>query len=150
MPLFQFFTICISIRLSDTEQNKCCQKLPPVGCWTHNLWIITLMLCQLSWAGSCWTGDFWSKLCFMHHFTCWTLLISRNNTTCLYKGLNDSHRQPNSDLAQSLMKFILFCVTLDVSDNLRETRQISLSWKTQLPTSFGCVFKSPIDSRQIF
>ena len=36
----------------------------------------------------------------MHHFTCWTLIISRINRAWLYKGLNDSHRQPNSDLAQ--------------------------------------------------
>ena len=28
------------------------------------------------------------------------------------------------------MKFILFCVTLDLSDNLTEMHQISLSWKT--------------------
>ena len=34
----------------------------------------------------------------MHHFTCWTLFISRINRA--YKDLNDSHRQPNSDLAQ--------------------------------------------------
>ena len=37
---------------------------------------------------------------FMHHLTCWTLFISRINRAWLYKGLNDSHRQPNSDLAQ--------------------------------------------------
>ena len=30
------------------------------------------------------------------------------------------------------MKFILFCVTLDLSDNLTETRQIGLSRKTRL------------------
>ena len=36
----------------------------------------------------------------MHHFTCWTLFISRINRACLYKGLNDSHLQPNSELAQ--------------------------------------------------
>ena len=36
----------------------------------------------------------------MHHFTCWTLFISRINRAWLYKGLNDSHQQPNSDLAQ--------------------------------------------------
>ena len=59
----------------------------------------------------------------------------------LYKDLNDSHRQPSSDLIQSrtlewwsigcgikshweqfLMKFILLCVTLDLSDNLTEMR----------------------------
>ena len=36
----------------------------------------------------------------MHHFTCWTLFISRYNRARLYKDLDDSHRQPNSDLAQ--------------------------------------------------
>ena len=36
----------------------------------------------------------------MHHFTFWTLFISRINSACLYKDLNDSHPQPNSDLAQ--------------------------------------------------
>ena len=41
-----------------------------------------------------------SFVCFMHHFTCWTLFISRINRAWLYKTLNDSHRQPNSDLAQ--------------------------------------------------
>ena len=30
------------------------------------------------------------------------------------------------------MKFILLCVTLDLSDNMTEMRQIGLSWKTQL------------------
>ena len=33
---------------------------------------------------------------------------------------------------QFSMKFILCCVTLDLSDNLTEMRQIGLSWKTQL------------------
>ena len=41
-----------------------------------------------------------SFFCFMHHFTCWTLFISRVNGAGLYKGLNNSHRQPNSDLVQ--------------------------------------------------
>ena len=36
----------------------------------------------------------------MHFFTCWTLFISRISRTCLYKGLDDWNRQPNSDLAQ--------------------------------------------------
>ena len=36
----------------------------------------------------------------MHHFICWTLFISRINRAWLYKGLVDSHPQPNSDLAQ--------------------------------------------------
>ena len=36
----------------------------------------------------------------MNHFTCWILFISRINKAWLYEGINDSHRQPNSDLAQ--------------------------------------------------
>ena len=76
-----------------------------------------------------------SFVCFMHHFISWTLFISRINRASLH--LNDSHRQPNNYLAQLaewwsggcgfkphwgqfLMKFILFCVTLDLSDNLTE------------------------------
>ena len=42
----------------------------------------------------------WAFFCFMHHFTCWTLFISGINRAWLYKGLSDSQRQPNSDLAQ--------------------------------------------------
>ena len=34
----------------------------------------------------CWAGDFLSKLCFMHHFIFWTLILS--NRLC--KGLKDS------------------------------------------------------------
>ena len=41
-----------------------------------------------------------SFVSFLHHFTCWTLFISRINRAWLCKGLNDSYRQPNSDLAQ--------------------------------------------------
>ena len=68
-------------------------------------------------------------------FTFWTLFISRINRVWLYKYLNDSHRQPNSDLAQViehkmvmdsnswgqfLKKIMLFCETLDLSGNLTE------------------------------
>ena len=35
-------------------------------------------------------GDFWSDLCFMYYFTCWTLFISRINRAWLFKGLNNS------------------------------------------------------------
>ena len=44
--------------------------------------------------------DFWSEFCFMNHFTCWTLFISRINRAWLYEGINDWHRQQKSDLAQ--------------------------------------------------
>ena len=36
----------------------------------------------------------------MHHFTFWTLVISRINRACLYKGHEDSGWQLNIDLAQ--------------------------------------------------
>ena len=36
----------------------------------------------------------------LFHAPCWTLIISGIIRTWGYKGLNDSHRQPNSDLAQ--------------------------------------------------
>ena len=35
-------------------------------------------------------------------------------------------------LGQFLTKFILFCITLDLSDYLTEMRQIGHSWKTQI------------------
>ena len=41
-----------------------------------------------------------SFVCFMHHFTCWTLFISRINRAWLYKGHEDSCWQLNVDLAQ--------------------------------------------------
>ena len=41
-----------------------------------------------------------SFVCFMHHFTCWTLFISRINRAWLYKGHEDPGWQLNVDLAQ--------------------------------------------------
>ena len=41
-----------------------------------------------------------SFVCFMHHFTCWTLFISRINRAWLYKGHEDSGWQLNVDLAE--------------------------------------------------
>ena len=37
---------------------------------------------------------------------------------------------------QFLTKFILFCVTSDLSDNLTEMRQTGLSWKIRINSSF--------------
>ena len=48
----------------------------------------------------CWPEDFRSELCFMHHFTFWTLVISRINRDLLYKGHEDSGWQVNVDLVQ--------------------------------------------------
>ena len=36
----------------------------------------------------------------MHHFTCWTLFISRINRASLYKGHEDSDWQLNVELAK--------------------------------------------------
>ena len=82
----------------------------------------------------------------MHHFTCWTLFISRINRPHLCKGLNNLHRQPNSDLAQLAEHYSddlevgsnptggnfgrnLFCsvLTSDLSDKLKEMR-IMKNW----------------------
>ena len=95
-----YYTIdtTISDRFKVTQNkinfNKNCPQ------WGLNLQIMTPMLWQLSWAGICWPGDFWSELCFMHHFTCWTLFITRINRAWLYKDLEDSGWQLNVDLAQ--------------------------------------------------
>ena len=77
----------------------------------------------------------------MHHFTYWTLFISRINRAWLYKGHEDSDWQLNVDLAQLVGHWprdpkvlvsiptggnfwrIFFCSSLckDLSDNLTET-----------------------------
>ena len=82
-----------------------------------------------------------SFVCFMHHFTCWTLFISRISRAWLYKGNEDSGWQLNIDLAQLVrhwpedLEFLVsnppggnfwqlfFCFNLckDLSDNLTET-----------------------------
>ena len=102
----EFFTLGLSDAflsdyltvLSYTEQNKIHQKLSPVG------FELTTFRSPVprsaNWASKESVGDVWSELYFMHHFTCWTLFISRINRAWLYKGLVDSHPQPISDLAQ--------------------------------------------------
>ena len=82
-----------------------------------------------------------SFVCFMHHFTCWTLFISRINRAWLYKDHEDSGWQLNVDLAQLVRHWPhdlevlvsnhtggnfwrnFFCSSLstDLSDNLTET-----------------------------
>ena len=127
--------------------------MPPVGFEPMTSW--SSVSCSANWAREESIGDFWSELSFVSSATShWTLFISRIKRAWLYKGLNDSHPQPNSDLVlvgrsgdwwsgsceltpqwgQFLTKFILFCATLDLSDNLTEMRQIGISWKTQMFT----------------
>ena len=104
--LIEFFTIGVSVRLSDRslhreEQKKFRQKLPPLGLETRTS--RSSGQCLTNWARQESVGQEISEVsfvCFMYHFTCWTLFISRINRAWLYKGLNDSRRQANSDLAQ--------------------------------------------------
>ena len=69
---------------------------------TQDLLINTRMFCWLCHWGKCRAWDFCSDLCFMHHFTCWTLFISRINRTWLYKGHGDSGWQLNVNSAHSV------------------------------------------------
>ena len=89
-----------------------------------------------------------SFVCFMHHFTCCTLFISRINRAWLYKGHEDSGWQLNVDIVQLVehwpndlevlvsiptggnfqKKFLLFPVQ-KFCQIIWEKR---LSWKTQL------------------
>ena len=106
--IFVFFTIgrfdaFLSDYLTDLKlhsTNKFCQKLYPVGFEPPTSW--SSVFCSPNWASKESVGDFWSELSFvfMQHFTCWTLFICKINRAWLYKGLVDSHPQPNSDLAQ--------------------------------------------------
>ena len=122
------------------EEQKNCQKLPPVGIEPRTSG--SSLQCSTDCTRQvCVAGDFWSELCFMHHFTCWTLSSFRISIAWLYKCLNDSHRQQNSGLSQLVEHkggdpevvgsiptrgyfwWNLFCSSLckDLSDNLTET-----------------------------
>ena len=118
------------------------QKLPPVGIETMTS--RSSSQCLTNWAKQESDGQEISEVsfvCFMHHFTCWTLFISRINRAWLYKGHEDSGWQLNVDLAQLVRRWledpevlvsnptwhnfwwIFFCssVCKDLSDNLTET-----------------------------
>ena len=108
----------------------------------------------------------------MHHFTCWTLFISRINRAWLYKGHEDSGWQLNVDLAQLVRHWaedlevlvsnltggnlwrIAFCFSLhkDLLDNLTEMPimknsiglKIWRSWfQTPLQATFDDFFALP-------
>ena len=142
----EFFTIGVSIRLPDRslqrEDKKIRQKLPPVGIETRTSG--SPGQCLTNWARQESVGQEISEMsfvCFMPHFTCWTLFISRIYRAWLYKGHEDSGRQLNVDLAQLVRHWpedlevlvsnpiggifwrIFFCSSLcnDLSDNLTET-----------------------------
>ena len=121
------------------------KKLPQVGIeprTCHSNALLTVL------GRLCWAGDFWS---FVSNFTCWTLIISGISRAWLYKGLNDSQRLQNSDLAQLLEHLSadldvvgsiptgcyfwwnLFGSSLygDLSDNLTETH-IMKNWNIKI------------------
>ena len=139
----------ISVWLSDRSEVTHHKINFVINChrrvWTHNLLIIILLLCQLSQAGICWRFLKWAFFCLMHHFTCWTLFISRINRAWLYKGLNDSHLQPNSDLAQ-LAEHETDDLEFKIERNFKWThwiRQITDAWvvnlrSSLLPVSLWC------------
>ena len=122
----------ISVRLSDRSevtQHKInfVKNCPPVGFEPMTSW--SSVSCSANWAREESVGDFWSELSFVScttsHFFCLFLKSIEHD----FKGLGDSHPQPNSDLVQLpehetddpevvsskpteghfLTKFILFC-----------------------------------------
>ena len=140
IPKFFYIEILYCLHCSP-DFASLCQQISEKNSWPPpwpnpgSATIITPMRYQLSWAGICWEGDFWSELCLFHaplH-----MFISRINRAWLYKG----HEDPGSRMSsvgralewwsggcefkphwgQFLTKFILFCVTLDLSDYLTET-----------------------------
>ena len=133
--LIEFFTIGVSVRLSDRslhgeEQKKNRQKLPPVGIKTRNSG--SSGQCLTNWARQESVGQGISEVSFVlcTAFTCWTLFISR-------KGHEDSGWQLNVDLAQLVRhwphdleilvsnpaggNFWGIFLRKDLSDNLTET-----------------------------
>ena len=103
---FEFFTIGVSVRLSDRslhreEKKNFVKNCPQWGLETRTSG--SSGQCLTNWAKQESVGQEISEVsfaCFMHHFTCWTLLISRINRAWLYKGHEDSGWQLNVDLAQ--------------------------------------------------
>ena len=77
------------------------QKLLPVGIETRTS--RSSGQCLTNWARQESVGQEISEVsfvCFMHHFTCWTLFISRINRAWLYEDHEDWGWQLNVDLAQ--------------------------------------------------
>ena len=97
----KYTNLMILLRKAHTGKSKFkfSQKLSPPQ-WGFNPGSLNHNSNSLLTAPSmCWEGDFWSKLCFMHHFTCW---ISRINRAWVLKGVKYYVCQPNIDLAQSV------------------------------------------------
>ena len=152
----EFFTISGPVRLSDRslhreEQKKFLQKLPPVEIETRTS--RSSGQCLTNWARQESVGQEISEVsfvCFMHHFTCWTLFISRMNRAWIYKGHEDSGWQLNVDLAQLVRhwphdlevlvsiptegNFWQFFFALPCVKICQIIWQKRLSWKTQMDT----------------
>ena len=123
----------ISVRLSDRSKvtQHICQKLSPVGFELTTS--RSLVPCSDNWAREESVGDVWSELSFV---SCTTSQVGLRLflesiehdfiKALMIPILNKTH------WGQFLMKFILFCVTLELSDYLTEMRLKGLSWKTQL------------------
>ena len=134
---------------SYTAQNKFCQKLYLVGFEPTTFW--SSVSCSPNSASKESVGDFWSEFSFVswttshvelclflesieHNFIK-ALMIHIHNQIVRVGRAGDwwsGGCEFKPHLGQFLMKFILFYVTLDLSDNLTEMRQTGLSWKTQL------------------
>ena len=146
VPL-SFSQIGVSVRLCwqifTQGRAKKSSKIAPSGDWRREP-PESSGQCATNWARQeiCWAGDFWHELClFMHHFTCWTSLISRVNRAWLYKPwrfrlatecwlssvgrvLAWWSRGPgfNAHWEQFLTNsFLLFALCKDLSDHLSET-----------------------------
>ena len=83
------------------KAKKNSSKIAPVGIETRTSG--SSGQCLTNWARQESIGQEISEVsfvCFMHHFTCWTLFISRNNRAWIYKGHKDSGLQQNSEWQQ--------------------------------------------------
>ena len=124
------------------------RKLPSVGIETRTSG--SSGQCLTNWARQESVGQEISEVsfvCFMHHFTCWTLFISRINRAWLYKSHEDSGWQLNADLAQLVRhwpedpevlvsnptegQFLTFFFALPCVKICQIIWQKCLSWKTQ-------------------
>ena len=99
MGVFVFFTIGVSVRLSDRSLHREEQKkIAPSGDWNQDLCIFRPMP---YWVRQESVGQEISEVsfvCFMHHFTCWTLFISGINsawqfTECWLSSVGNAYRE---------------------------------------------------------
>ena len=132
----------LSVYLTDLKLHKTkyiLSKIAPSGVWTRNLWIISVMLYQLSkitiWL-SVWIIKVFIKsysIDFGNEKSPKCELVHETNIAYFRNLL------PNRFLPSSVGRALevkgshpFFSLNLDLSDNLTEMRQTSLSWKTRL------------------